>query len=476
MANQVRTIFANMSWMVIAQLITSVCAFIWTILIARYLGVSDYGIFGFAVSLTAIFCILQDLGIGTHILRSISADPSLTDRYMGNGFTIRFLLSLVYLVVIYIILLILGASYYTTVITMLFALEDAIVGFNGLHNNGFQAFQKLKHQAKVNIFINISLLLLVILVIYLDLRLFGIACAYLLAYAMGFVFTVILFHRHIAQPKLRFEPDFAKYLIICGLPFALSYVFYTIYYQIDIVMLTQMVGSYATGMYTATYKLINVLTLFYSIYTAVIFPVMSKLYTSEKELLRLSFEKSIKYLLLITLPVSLGMTFYATDIIVLIYGTQYVDSDAILRVLIWTISFLFVNGACCSALNASHKEVSVTKIYILAAIFNICVNFILIPKYSYIGASAATVLSDILICILCFYVLKQIDQLPNKRLILDIVKIIAATGVLGIALYILNISMWLAIPVGIVIYFVVIFLLRTIDDDDKNVIRQIIGK
>ena len=155
MANQVRTIFANMSWMMIANIVTSLLAFVWTIFTARYLGVSDYGIFGFAVSLTAIFCILQDLGIGTHILRSISADPSLTDRYMGNGFTIRFLLSLVYLVVIYIILLILGASYYTTVITMLFALEDAIVGFNGLHNNGFQAFQKLKHQAKVNIFINI---------------------------------------------------------------------------------------------------------------------------------------------------------------------------------------------------------------------------------------------------------------------------------------------------------------------------------
>ena len=33
--NKVRTIFANMSWLMASQIITSVCAFIWTILTAR---------------------------------------------------------------------------------------------------------------------------------------------------------------------------------------------------------------------------------------------------------------------------------------------------------------------------------------------------------------------------------------------------------------------------------------------------------
>lgn len=50
MANKVRTVFANMSWMLIAQLISSILAFVWTILIGRYLGPSEYGIFGTGVS------------------------------------------------------------------------------------------------------------------------------------------------------------------------------------------------------------------------------------------------------------------------------------------------------------------------------------------------------------------------------------------------------------------------------------------
>ena len=43
MASNVRTIFANMSWLMVSQILTSVCAFVWTILSARYLGPSEYG-------------------------------------------------------------------------------------------------------------------------------------------------------------------------------------------------------------------------------------------------------------------------------------------------------------------------------------------------------------------------------------------------------------------------------------------------
>ena len=52
--SQIRTIFNNMGWLMISQIVASICGFIWTVLMARYLGVSNYGIFGFATSLTGI--------------------------------------------------------------------------------------------------------------------------------------------------------------------------------------------------------------------------------------------------------------------------------------------------------------------------------------------------------------------------------------------------------------------------------------
>lgn len=72
--SQTKTIFKNMSWLFVSQIITSICGFIWIILMARYLGVERYGIFGFAVSITGILCILFDLGIELHSVRHIATD------------------------------------------------------------------------------------------------------------------------------------------------------------------------------------------------------------------------------------------------------------------------------------------------------------------------------------------------------------------------------------------------------------------
>ena len=127
-------------------------------------------------------------------------------------------------------------------------------------------------------------------------------------------------------------------------------------------------------------------------------------------------------------------------------------------------------------LNASYKEVTITKIYAIAAIFNVVLNFIMIPYFSYNGAATATVLSDLLIMIIQLYVIYKLGYRVNRKLLADLIKIIIGSSILGIALYILNLNMWIALPVGIVIYFATVYLLKVFDSDDKYVIKEILGK
>ena len=98
--NKVRTIFANMSWLMASQIITSVCAFIWTILTARYLGVSDYGILGTATSFSVIIIVVADLGVTTYITRSISVDYDVEAEYLGNALSLKLILSVIYLALV----------------------------------------------------------------------------------------------------------------------------------------------------------------------------------------------------------------------------------------------------------------------------------------------------------------------------------------------------------------------------------------
>ena len=125
---------------------------------------------------------------------------------------------------------------------------------------------------------------------------------------------------------------------------------------------------------------------------------MSKFFKNDEKLLLISFEKSIKYLMLIMIPLAIATMFYSTDIIHLIYGNEYDAASSVLSILIWTVCLLFVNGPCNTLLNASHKEVTVTKIYAIAALFNIILNFILIPYLSYNGAAITTVIKRFFNC------------------------------------------------------------------------------
>ena len=474
--SQVKTIFKNISWLMISQIISSICAFIWTLLIARYLGVNDYGILGFAISFSVIAGVTMDFGISTHIVRHIATNYESAPKYLGNAFPLKTIFSVGTLILSLIILIIMKSDELTITVTLLFVIEGIIKSMMSLLNSSFQAFEEAKYQGIGNTLLNVILLIFILLTLYTDLGIFGITFSYIIANLIALIYEYYALKKHVTRPKLELDKSFCKKIIYLSLPFAATGILYNLYYSIDVVMLTNIVGNYATGIYNATYKLVSVLTLFYGIYTAVIFPVMSKFFEKDKKLLLISYEKSIKYLMLIMIPLALATMFYSADIIHLFYGHEYDAASSVLSILIWTVCLLFINGAGNTLLNASHKEVSVTKIYAVAAVFNICLNFVLIPYLSYDGAAITTVLSDIVIFAIQRYVMHKIGQKPNKKLYYDLGKIIIGTGILGIALYILNLNMWVALPVGIIIYLTSVYLLRLFDNDDKYVIKEILGK
>ena len=474
--SQIKTIFKNVSWLFISQIIATICAFIWTILIARYLGVSDYGIIGFAISFTVIVGMTTDFGISLHVVRHVSTNYDSAPKYLGNIIPLKVLFSLGTFILSLLILIVMGCDKLTIIITLLFTIEKIFSTMLSLFIGTFQAFEKGKYQSIINSSLNLILLAFILISIYFDLGIYGIAVSYLLANLIIVIYGYYIIRKEITTPKFELDKEFCKKITLYSIPFALTGLFSTIYNSIDMVMINHMVGSYANGIYNAAYKLITVFLVFYTIYSAVFFPVMNKFYVNEKNMLVVIFEKSVKYLMLLMIPLAVFTTFYSTDIIYLIYGNDYLNADLCLSILIWTVCLIFVNGASNTLLNASHKEKSVTIIYLMAAIFNVGINLVLIPNYSYVGASIATVLSDLLIFVLFIIIVFRIGTLPGKNLVFDFIKILIGSLILYGVLSILNVSMWLAIPISIIVYLLLLIVMKTFDDGDKFIIKEIIGK
>ena len=454
----VKTLFKNVSWVTISQVIANLCAFFWTIAIARYLGVNDYGILSFAISFTVLLGMGTDIGMTTFATREISKEKSLTNKFINNVIPFKVVLSVLLFILTALILFLLG-----------YCMIKFIAGV-------FQAHEDVRINSIGDMVAGLLLLLFTFITIFFDLGLKAIAMSYTLAYLIYMIIMAYEIIKHYGVPKFELDLPFWISTAKKSIPFGLSIFFYTVYFSIDVVMVQMIAGDYATGLYNSAYKIVSVFAAFYVIYQYVIFPLMSKLYAEDTNLLKVSFEQSFKYSLLILLPLSIGVYLYSDYIINLIYSSQYALASPAMQILIWTIVFLFINGVATSLLNSIGKEVSVTKIYVVAAVFNIVLNYLMIPVLSYNGAAITTVLSEILILVLMMHSISKTEYKPDRSLLKTVVKLIVCGIILAIVLHLINVSLWLAIPIGFVVYVLALFITRTIDDTDKYIINELLNR
>ena len=465
----VKTLFKNVSWVTISQVIVNLCAFLWTIAIARYLGVNDYGILSFAISFTVLLGMGTDIGMSTFATREISKEKSLTNKLINNVIPFKIVLSVLLFIVTALILILMGYDKLTIEVSLIISIETIFICMIKFMAGVFQAHEDVRINSIGDMIASLLLLVFTFITIYFDLGLKAIAMSYTLAYLVYLIIMTYEIIKHYGVPKFELDIPFWIDTAKKSIPFGLSIFFYTVYFSIDIVMIQMIAGDYATGLYNSAYKIVSVFAAFYVIYQYVIFPLMSKLYAEDTNLLKVSFEQSF-------LPLSIGVYLYSDYIINLIYSSQYALASPAMQILIWTVVFLFINGVATSLLNSIGKEVSVTKIYVIAAIFNIALNYLMIPVLSYNGAAITTVLSEILIFILMMHSISKTDYRPNRSLLKTIVKLVICGIILAIVLSLIDVSLWLAIPIGLVVYIVSLFITHTVDDTDKYIINELLNR
>ncbi|MDR2830726.1 MAG: flippase [Methanobrevibacter sp.] len=474
--NLVKDLFKNTGVLTISQIITSILAFFWTTLTMRYLEVADWGVINFAIATMGIASIFMDFGMSIYIVRDVSRNMEQASKYLGNMILLKILLSLITIFVVFIVLKLRNYSDLTVLISLIFGIQAAITSMNLLFNGIFQAFHKMKYQAFATIINSILLLSFVTITVELDLGIFYIALAYLISIIVTVTYSIKSIKKLVDNIKIEFDFKFWIEVMKKATPFAITSIFTSIFFMTDQVMLGAISGDYALGIYSASYRILLVFLTLYSMYTTAIFPIMSNLYKKSDNILKITFEKSVKYLLALALPICVGISFYADDIVTLICGSEYILAGSVLKILIWNLVFTFINGISDSLLNSTNHEMGVTKRTAIAGAFNFVLNLILISEFSYYGATISTLLSGLLVLLLNIYLISRAVFKINHSLIMDIAKISISTTILAIVLYFIRVSMWVAIPIGIIIYGIAIIITKTLDNDDKYIVKELLGK
>jgi len=317
-----------------------------------------------------------------------------------------------------------------------------------------------------------------LLAIGLEVDVYGFAYVYLLSsfFSLGYYALVAL--RRFPRPRWDIDLDLWKYIIREAIPFGLSSVFVRVYYYVDTVMISLLIlnPNEVMGWYNAAYRMVIILSFIPVTFLGSLYPIMSKLYVSSDKYLGFMYERSFKYLMILAIPIGVGTTVLGEDLISIVYGPDFAPSAIALRILIWSEVLIFINSSFGYLFNSINRQMIVAKQTMLAAGFNIILNLFLIPQYSYIGASSATVATQLLsFFFLLHFASKEGYGLP-KDMAFSFIKISIACLIMTHFIEVLDgLSIPLLISISAAIYFILIFLFRVIDDVDIQMAKQLIG-
>jgi len=387
----------NMSWLLSELVAKSFLGLLVSILLARYLGVHEYGQLNFVISLTAIFSALIPLGLQNLVIRGINKNFDQTHVYLGTSFFLSTLMAcFVYILLIQVIFILRPDD----------ALTRSLVAVAGL-GLLFKSTEVIKYWFSSQVMSkyvvwaqSVALLIsaaIKTLFILLELELIyfiwaGVVEAGLLCILLWLVY--IKNSKYVARWKVSYSK--AKNLLKEGWYLLLSSFSVLATLNIDKIFVGQMAGEQELGLYSASSTLAQVWYALPLIIGASFAPSLTKQFTENQKLYKYWVNRIFQLLFWIAVLLSLLITFVGMDIVLLVFGEQFIESSKILIVQIYITIFLFHISFRKRLLIIEGKSPFVFYLSLSMLMCNIALNLLFIPSFGAIGAAYATLLSWII--------------------------------------------------------------------------------
>lgn len=472
----VQRIAKNTAVLYAAYITAAILGLVLTIYVARILGDVTYGKFTFAIIFAGFFGILTNLGMNAIIIREVARDKSKASKYLGNIVILRIILAVIVLALIVVVINAMDYPPDTVTAVYIFGGYTIITSLANIFRVTFRAFERMEYEAGVNVLERVITTSLGLLVLVMGFGLIELAYVFLIAGIINLFLSYWLCAGKFARPKFEIDLGFWKETIKIAIPFSLSNIFVLIYVRIDTVMLSVMKGDAVVGWYNAAYNLVLGFEPIVFVFMTALFPIMSRFFISSEESLKITYEKSFKYLVLVGLPISVGGMVLAGRIIPFLFGGEFINSIVALQILIWDCLLLCMYRPILYLLGSINRQGSMALIGAIGALINVGLNLLLIPRWSYIGAGITTLITEVLVTIASWYVAsKYFYRLPMHKIM---AKPLIASIVMGAIVYWLSQAttinlLWL-IVLGVVSYLALLYLTKALSKDDIALLKQII--
>jgi len=240
---------------------------------------------------------------------------------------------------------------------------------------------------------NIVLIIGIILIQTLNLGVIWIIITLVTSILISFIYDLIIYYTKVTFKKSDKEYKLKEW-INYSLPLFLTGVFAYFINWSDNLIISKILNPSELGIYSIAFSLAIVLLFVKTSFTSIFLPLISKSYAKkDKKNIKLLFEKSSEWILLLTLPAFLFLIFNSKGIITILYGPEYSKGYIPLIIISFGAIISATTGMNSEILELYKKTKTIFKLNVLIATFNLILNMVLIPFIGIVGAAISTSLS-----------------------------------------------------------------------------------
>ncbi len=384
----------NIVWLFFDKILRMGVGLIVGVWIARYLGPEQFGLLSFATAFVGIFGAIASLGLQGVVVRDIVRDPSSKQETLGTAAVLQFIGGLIAYG------LILGTIFWLrpddTLAKALVAILGSMMLFKAsevvaywfesqvlskytvwIQSGSFLAFAAIK----VGLILN-------------NAPLIAFAWATMAeALIVALLLAVMLSLRGPQLHHLSITLERAKSLLKDSWPLLLSGIAIVIYMKIDQIMLGQMVGDEAVGIYSAAMRISEVWYFAIGIVMASVFPNLAMHHALNSAMITQRWVHAYRAMFWLSITAAFLLTLASSPLVVFLYGDDYLSAGSVLSVHVWAGVNVAIGSVWSKWLLLENRLTIGLYGHLIGAATNVALNFILIPKQGEVGAALATLIS-----------------------------------------------------------------------------------
>jgi O-antigen/teichoic acid export membrane protein len=362
-------------------------------LAARLLAPEAFGEYSTAFAFVGLFRILPDFGMSYASTLEISRDRSRAQHLLSHLLGFQAVLSLLTLA----LCLGIGRARYdgvTWLAVVVLSLDLVLKALKSTLRWLLKSLERFGVEALSLLFERLAILLLGVVALRAGHGVVGFVLVFLVVRLVDTAALFAYVQARVLRLAAGYDGRLWWELLRKGLPFAYAGAMITLFFQVDTVMLERMRGPVEVGWYRAPVLVLEGLTLVPRILGYALIPTMAALFPRAPARVTELYRRGCKYLLLAGLPVGAFGLLASEPFVRFLFGPDYGPSAAASRVLIPAAACMFLSNFGETTLACVNRWRTIVIVSTLALALNVGLNLAWIPRWGYVGAAWATLLTE----------------------------------------------------------------------------------